>query len=89
MVTVQEAFHRAVAYAREVLGGDDFTLEEVERDRYKDKDVWCITLGFPKRRPVPSELARVFANLPREYKTFFINADDGEVVAMKIRELAV
>jgi hypothetical protein len=88
MVTLQDALTSAVKYAHEVLGNYDFTFEEVERDRYKDQDVWCITLGFPKRTLSPTEANRFPISWPREYKTFLINANSGEAMAMKIRELA-
>ena len=85
MVTVQEAFARAQAYAREVLGDMPYTLEEVEQDSYKDRAVWRVTLGFPKRRPAAPELIRALgASLPLEYKTFLVDANTGEPIAMKL-----
>ena len=85
MIKVQEAAERAKEYAREVLGDMDYTLEEVEMDAYKDRPVWFITLGFPKRRPVAPELTKMLgAALPLEYKTFLVDAMTGEPVAMKL-----
>jgi hypothetical protein len=84
--TVQDAFQRAVAYAREVLGDKNFTLEEVERNEYRGHEVWLITLGFPKRW-LPKSVEENIGGALREYKTFFINAQTGEPMAMKIREL--
>ena len=95
MVTVQQAFQRAVEYAREMLGNLEFTLEEVERGDYRNQDVWLITLGFPKRGSIqPDKVLGSIAQFtgvsgPREYKTFFINASTGEPMAMKFRELAI
>jgi len=85
MVTVQEAFTRATEYAREVLGDLPFTLEEVEQDSYRDRQVWRITIGFPKRRPTAPELMRVLGTgLPLEYKTILVDANTGQPVAMKL-----
>jgi len=89
MVTLKEAFQNAVEYGRQVIGDFQFTLEEVERDTYKDKDVWCITLGFPKRSHLlRNTMEELLGTLPREYKTFLIDAQTGEALAMKIREVA-
>lgn len=85
MVTVHEAFTRAKEYAREVLGDMPYTLEEVEEDSYKGRQVWRITLGFPKRRPTAPDLVRSLgAGLPLEYKTFLLDATTGEPIAMKL-----
>lgn len=85
MLTVQEAFARASDYARSVLGDKPYTLEEVEQDTYKGRRVWRITLGFPKRRPTAPELMRsIGAGLPLEYKTFLVDADTGDPIAMKL-----
>jgi hypothetical protein len=85
MVTVQEASARARKYAREVLGDMPFSLEEVERESYKGRDVWRVTLGFPKRRLAAPELIRSLgASLPLEYKTFLVDANTGEPIAMKL-----
>lgn len=79
MVAVQEAFTRAQAFAREVLGEKEYTLEEVERDSYKGRQVWRITPGFPKRRATAPELMRAIgAGLPLEYKTVLVDATTGE-----------
>lgn len=85
MVTIQEAFTRAQEYARELLGDMPYSLEEVEQDFYKGRQIWRITLGFPKRRPTAPELVRSLgAGLPLEYKTFLVDADTGEAIAMKL-----
>lgn len=86
MVTAQEAFTRASEYARELLGDMPYSLEEVEQDSYKGRQVWRITLGFPKRRPVAApELIRALGvSLPLEYKTFLVDSTTGEPIAMKL-----
>ncbi len=85
MVTMQEAFTRAREYATEVLGDKEYTLEEVERDVYKGREAWRITVGFPKRRIGAPDLMRAIgASLPLEYKTVLIDVSTGEPVAMKL-----
>lgn len=85
MVTLQEAFTQAQAYAREVLGEKEYTLEEVEKDAYKGRQVWRITLGFPKRRATAPELMRALGTgLPLEYKTVLVDAATGEPIALKL-----
>lgn len=85
MVTVQEAFTRAQEYAREVLGDLPYTLEEVEQDTYRDRQVWRITLGFPKRRVTAPDMMRALgAALPLEYKTILVDVTTGQPIAMKL-----
>jgi hypothetical protein len=85
VISVQEAFARAKQYATELLGEREYTLEEVEQDMYKNRRVWRITLGFPKRRFSAPELMRsIAASLPLEYKTVLVDLDTGEPVAMKL-----
>jgi len=67
VISTQDAFARAKQYATELLGEREYTLEEVEQDVYKDRRVWRITLGFPKRRISAPELIRnIAASLPLE-----------------------
>ena len=85
MISTQEAIARAKEYATELLGEGEYTLEEVEQDKYKDRWVWQITLGFPKRRFSAPELMRsMAASLPLEYKTILVDLETGEPVAMKL-----
>ncbi len=62
------------------------SLEELERDSYKGRDVWSITLGLP-RKPGPIEALTPFRNW-LQYKRFLIDAETGELVALKLREVA-
>ena len=85
VTSTQEAFTRAKQYATELLGEREFTLEEVEQDMYKERRVWRITLGFPKRRISAPDLVRsIGASLPLEYKTILVDLETGEPVAMKL-----
>jgi hypothetical protein len=85
VIGTHEAFERAKQYATELLGEKEYTLEEVEQDVYKNRRVWRITIGFPKRRISAPELVRsIAASLPLEYKTILVDIETGEPVAMKL-----
>ena len=47
MIGANTAVQSARSYAAEVLGESKPMVEEIERDEYKARDVWKITLGFP------------------------------------------
>jgi hypothetical protein len=85
MILVQEAVKKAVAFVREVLEAnrtDDILLEEVEPDTFAGKEGWIITLSLrDPNMPLPFG-----AN--RQYKTFTVDGETGEVRAMKIRQLS-
>ena len=81
MITVKEAARRAVAYFTELYGNQfgSVLVEEVEQsDGY-----WHITLGYD----LPSVIAQFGGKAPRGFKAFKIDANTGEVVSMKIREV--
>lgn len=88
MIDVKEAVQIAKQKAKEMLEEGPGSLEEIEREDYKGRDTWNITLGF-----VPREIAQ-FAPLARfavdqlHYRRFLIDVETGELVAMKLRELA-
>jgi hypothetical protein len=82
MIGVKQAVESAKQYAFEILGDAQSTVEEVDRDEYKNRPVWQITLGFTRAYsayPVPHSV--------RDYKSFLVDAETGETMAMKIREL--
>ncbi|NJO79529.1 MAG: hypothetical protein HC827_14105 [Cyanobacteria bacterium RM1_2_2] len=98
MQTVSKtAFHAACQYlesVQEMIGGklEDLRLEEAELS--DDRNFWLITLGFDvpikslntigELLTVPNVYKKTYR---REYKTFKVNAQTGEVEAMKIRQL--
>jgi hypothetical protein len=94
MVDLKDAVTNAVAFARSVLERDrvkDLLVEEVERSTKAGRDIWLITLSLPK---TGNELRALFSPLnnrqtDREYKTFAVDAETGEVLSMKIRDLSV
>jgi hypothetical protein len=89
MIEVKDAVALAKAKAVEILGASPtaLSLEEIEREIYKDRDVWSITLGVPHDISQLSGFAQLSAD-PVQYKRFFIDAENGELLAMRIRELA-
>jgi hypothetical protein len=81
MLSVKEAAEKAAEFAVGVLDEPRRTnlrLEEVE----KRGQHWLITLSMPSDNPLG------FLAQHRDYKTFTVDADTGEVLSMKIRELA-
>jgi hypothetical protein len=93
MIDVKQAVQAARDYARDVFGEVGATIEEIERESYKKREVWKITLGFPSKGysagrnalDLSSRFALSFPN--KDYKSFLIDAQTGEPLAMKIREL--
>ncbi|MEQ1946791.1 MAG: hypothetical protein ABL995_06370 [Bryobacteraceae bacterium] len=81
MIDLQEAVFIAKQEATKILGPNQFSLEELERDVYKSRDVWSITLGLPK--------PALFLNQELNYKRFLIDVETGELLAIKIREVAL
>ena len=87
MIDVKEATQIALSYFEDLYGEDAFSnvlLEEVERDEEEGTSYWLITIGFTERRSDPSGPLPMSS---RRYKRFKINAETGEVVAMKIRSV--
>jgi hypothetical protein len=90
MIDVKRAVELAKALATDILGPTKFRLEEVERDSYKDREVWSITLSYPPEPDQITPFQRLgnLGTLPLKYKRMLIDTETGELVAMKIRELA-
>jgi hypothetical protein len=92
MIDAKQAVQIAKVKAAEMLKDALYDLEELERDSYKDRDVWSITLSFV-RNPQQAIQAQInpFTRLGSDslrYKRFLIDAATGELVAMKLREIA-
>ena len=88
MIEAKQAVAKAKEIAASMLEPSQFSLEELERDSYKGREVWRITLSSPKPRNPASLFASQLAD-PLQYKLFLIDAETGELVAMKIREVAL
>ena len=80
MITVRDAASSAINFAQGLLDearARDLRLEEVEFNKQPPR--WFITLSMPAVKNF---------GFSREYKAFTVDADTGEVLSMKIRELA-
>jgi hypothetical protein len=98
MIDAKVAVIRAKEKAAELLGQQLSTLEELERGSIDGREAWVITLGllrdpspFPPMPEAPPSLISTLARLsaqPLQYKRFFIDAENGELLAMKLREFA-
>ncbi|MEO7146219.1 MAG: hypothetical protein ABI165_22210 [Bryobacteraceae bacterium] len=85
MIPVKAAVAKAVEFAQTVLepaASSQLLLEEVEIAERNGRDVWNITLSMPR------DLIVGLPTSNRDYKTFTVDGETGEVLSMKIRELA-
>jgi hypothetical protein len=85
-ITVHAAVKAAMEFADGLvprLAGTSFSVEEVERS----EGDWLITLGYTDPDNPLSVLAPSSAQ--RRYKIFRVDAETGEVLSMKIREVNV
>jgi chorismate mutase len=85
MIDVKQAVQIAKAKAAEILEKDSSNLEEIERDTYKGRDIWSITLSVPRDIDQIAGFARFSAD-PLQYKRFLIDTETGELVAIRLRE---
>jgi hypothetical protein len=88
MVDVKEAVAAAVVFMKHVMEpsrATDLLLEEVELARADRRQVWRVTISMPK----PVAFRDVVSGArDRDYKTFTVDAETGQVKSMRIRELA-
>jgi hypothetical protein len=87
MVDVKQAVQIAKERAADMLNQAPSNLEEIERDSYKGREVWSITLSMPRNMNQLTVLAQ-FSSDPLQYKRFLIDVETGELLAMKLREVA-
>lgn len=93
MISIKEAAQRAAEFCQQLfIDAQDILLEEVERDE-NDK-FWLITVSYlataPKRAGIATPgtaMEGLFPRFERRYKSLKVDAQTGEVVSMKIREL--
>jgi len=86
MIDAKQAIQVAKAKAAEMLSQATSNVEEIERESYKGRDTWSITLSFPLDVP---HLANGLGFVgPLQYKRFLVDVETGELMAMKIREFA-
>jgi hypothetical protein len=91
MIEAKTAVQFARQHATNMPGDRLFRLEEIERDVYKDREVWRVTPGYSPDKDWLDSMSpmRTLGLGPFEYKLFLIDADNGELVAMKLREPAL
>ncbi len=83
-IKAQGAVKIAVEYYKEVTGDyNQPAVEEVELS--KDNKHWLITLGI--RRSSGDAISNLYGKTEIEYKVFKIDAQNGNVLSMKIREV--
>ncbi len=87
MIDARSAVETAQRQALAMLGQPHTNLEEIERESYNGREVWSITLSFPRNLDHLGPMARLAADA-LQYKRFLIDIETGELVAIKIRELA-
>jgi hypothetical protein len=84
----KEAAQTAAKYLRDLIPtAEEILLEEVEKTTFEGKQYWNITLSFVLRTPGAAAGAYFMQPRTREFKSFQIDPDSGEVVAMRIREV--
>ena len=92
MVSIKEATKNAITFALEALGPErtgGIRLEEVESTTVNDdNDAWLITLSMIIQSGPADGFLEALGKITREYKSFTVSKHDGEVMSMKIRELA-
>ena len=97
MIDSKEAVRRAFQHLNELLGTRELAnLEDIHLEEFElsdDSRHWNVTLSYPVKKPhegeeaptPPGSLARFIADSPRrKWRTFTINALDGDLVAMKV-----
>jgi hypothetical protein len=87
MIDAKKAVQIAMQQAAAMLDQGRSNLEEIEREDYKGCAIWNITLSFPRDLNQASPIARLGAD-PLQYKRFLIDGETGDLVAIKLRELA-
>jgi len=87
MISVKEAAKNAYEYMKEIPGyenNEEIAVEEVELSEEEStaKKYWLITVGYPVGFNILQPTSR-----SKEYKIFKVDADTGEVISMKIRNI--
>jgi hypothetical protein len=85
MITMQEAVQIALTNIRSLLAPlppNNLRVEEIERST---DDNWQVTIGYDTPGRGISSFGPNISS--RDYKTFKIRAEDGEIISMKIRSI--
>jgi len=94
MIDVKEAAQAAFEYFEKLYDEKRFSnvlLEEVERSEEDGTPYWFVTIGFTNEEAKTKAKSPVAvldtSTPPRRYKRFKIDAETGDVLAMKIRSV--
>lgn len=87
MINVNQAVGIAKHNAATLLDASQSNLEEIERNVYQGRDTWSITLSVARDLNGLSPVARLGID-PLVYRRFIIDSETGELIAMKMREVA-
>jgi hypothetical protein len=87
MIDAKQAVQVAKEKAAEMLSQGPSSLEEIERESYKGRDVWSITLSFPRDLTALPAITKLTTDA-LQYKRFLVDVQTGELLAMKLREVA-
>lgn len=87
MIDLKQAIKIAKEHGQDLFEGAAVSVEEFEREIYRGKEAWVITLALPRRADSVNPLSRLSLG-SLEYKKFYIDLETGEMLGMKIRELA-
>jgi hypothetical protein len=83
-IDAKEAAKIATEYYRDVTRDFDQTsVEEIEVS--DDKKYWLITLGI--RKTVNDTVSALYGKTRITYKVFQVDAENGDVLSMKIKEI--
>jgi hypothetical protein len=90
MIDAKQAIQIAKEKAADMLDQASSNVEEIERESYKGREIWSITLGLPQDPKQLGPLAQIreLSADPLKYKRFLIDAESGELLAIKLREFA-
>lgn len=69
MIDAKQAIQIAKAKAAEMLNQASTNVEEIERDSYKGREVWSITLSFPRDPNESVTLASSHGSMPSRSST--------------------
>lgn len=93
-IDIKNAVDAARDEAAELFANEplvNLALEEIEFD--EEKQHWLVTLGYDSPNRVtrkttgPSLFPTIEEEIPRKYKLFRIDANDGHLISMNIRSL--
>jgi hypothetical protein len=87
-ISVKLAVEKAMGYVRDLYQGErlrDLLLEEVELSEKQNQ--WLVSVGFSLPKEEPVAIISPSRPLARHYKVVRIDAETGEPLSMKIRDI--